>query len=265
MVVRMMENFLELDAWLSALIFAGLMVLTYVVGARFRRDKNAEDPNTSTRTEDAALALFGLLLAFSFSGAADRYSSRKAHVLNDAIAIGDFAMTSAMLKNPERKEILSELTHYAEQRLRFAHTRFDNETMQPLIDEGRASHSRMAELVHRAIRTNNTPSIHPPLMNGLNGVTKAHDERLYTVRSQVPVTIILMLIILGVFTSFTMGRLSRRQKTAIQEVPKITTYILLISLVFAVTIDLQQPRRGIMRVSQAPMEDTLASLRQMVK
>ncbi len=256
-----MNLFLELDAWLSALVFAGLMAGAWWVGARVHAAW-PPSPDAPTRVEDGALALFGLLLAFCFSGGADRYNSRKAHLLNDAIAIGDFATTASMLQDPERKELQRELLAYVEQRLVYGSTRLDDPGLPKIIADGRAAHGRMTALVARAVETKNTPSVHAPLMMGLNGVTKAHDERLYGARSQVPGSIVLMLIVLGVVTTFSMGRLRDRTVTTLSESTRVAAYIGLVALVFAVTIDLQQPRRGVIRVSHAPMEDLLASMKQ---
>ena len=97
-------------------------------------------------------------------------------------------------------------------------------------------------------------------MNAFNAVTAAHDRRLYGVRNHVPGSIVLMQVVFGVFTTFTMGRLHDQHEKTAASLFRTGAYVVLVTLVFAVTIDLEQPRRGMMRVSQAPMEDVLSSL-----
>jgi hypothetical protein len=112
----------------------------------------------------------------------------------------------------------------------------------------------------RAIANKNAPTIHTPLVNAFNGLTAAHDKRLSGIRSQVSGSIVLMLVFLGVFTTFTMGRLHDQHDKRIASFSRIGAYVALVSLVFAVTVDLEQPRRGLMLVSQTPMQELLSSL-----
>ncbi|MEY4578307.1 MAG: hypothetical protein RL701_3010 [Pseudomonadota bacterium] len=79
----------------NALCLGLLMLAGWWAGAR-SGGGNAADSELS-RFEDGALALFGLLLAFCFSGAAARYDTRKQLVLAEATAIGDFAGTAKRL------------------------------------------------------------------------------------------------------------------------------------------------------------------------
>ena len=69
-----------------------------------------------------------------------------------------------------------------------------------------------------------------------------------------------MLVLFGVFAAYTMGRLRDAQRTQAGGQARTVAYALLVGLVFFVTIDLEQPRRGLLRVSQAPIEDLRASL-----
>src|SRR5262249_51168818 len=53
------------------------------------------------------LALVGLLLAFSFSLAAERYGERRAATVREANAIGTFWLRAALLPEPVRSEMRS--------------------------------------------------------------------------------------------------------------------------------------------------------------
>ncbi|MBS0418641.1 MAG: hypothetical protein JSR66_13085 [Proteobacteria bacterium] len=251
-----MNIFVQLDAWESALILAGLMILGWLVGVRARG--STPEPVSSTRIEDGGLALFGLLLAFCFSGAASRYEVRKELLRDDAIAIGDFATVSSVLEEPERSALNREIRTYVEQRLEFGPMRLDDPRMLQLIAEGRDTHARMLALVRHAIANKNTPTVHVPLLNAFNGVTSSHDKRLYGVRDHVTGSIVLMLVLFGIFTTFTLGRLHDQRGRG--SLFRISAYVCLVALVFYVTVDLEQPRRGLILVSQAPMQELLTAL-----
>jgi hypothetical protein len=61
--------------------------------------------------------------------------------------------------------------------------------------------------VAAAIARKTTPSVHPALVGALNGLMDAADRRLYRVREHVPGSIVVMLVVFGVFAAYTMGRL----------------------------------------------------------
>ncbi|AKU99513.1 hypothetical protein AKJ09_06177 [Labilithrix luteola] len=255
-----MDLFIRLDAWLSAFIFAGLMIVGWFAGSLARTPRLAES-TPSTRIEDASLALFGLLLAFCFSGAASRYEARKELLRDDAIAIGELATVGSALEEPDRHELTREIRSYVEQRLTFGPMRLDDPKMAQVIREGQDAQARIWTVVKHVIANKNTPTIHAPLVNAYNGVTAAHDKRLHGVRNQVSGSIVLMLVLFGVFTTFTMGRLHDRHEEKATSRLRIGAYVSLVALVFAVTIDLEQPRRGLLLVSQAPMAELLTSLK----
>ena len=265
MLESVVDLFVRLDAWLSALIFASLMLSGWWFGCRHRltvtrKGADASNPPLSTRMEDAGLALFGLLLAFCFAGAATRYEARKQVLLDDAMAIGGLATVASLLQEPDRSSLQREIRAYVAQRLVFGTTPLEDPKMPGLINQARAHHARMTTLVSGAIARNNTPSVHASLVTALNGVMDAADRRLQRVREHVPESIVLMLVVFGVFAAYTMGWLRDTQRAVVEDLPRIMAYVTLVGLVFFVTIDLEQPRRGLLRVSQAPMEELRSSL-----
>jgi hypothetical protein len=248
-----MTIFLRYDAGVSACVFAALMVAGWRFGAYLAR--RAATPLSLSRFDDGALALFGLLLAFCFSGSAARYDARKKLVLNEATAIGDFAGTASVIADPERGQILREVHGYVAARLAFGNMRYDDPDLLSLMARTRASQNRIAALVARTVRTLNTTTVHVALVNNLNAMTTAHDNQLQGLRDHIPESIVAMLLIFGVFSAFTLGRLpdNKRPEPAI-------AYIGLVALVFWVTLDLEMPRRGVLRVSQQPMQEVSDNL-----
>jgi hypothetical protein len=254
-----MIDILELDAWLLGFALFVLMSLAWWAGSRMPFHANHDKPEGS-HIESAALALFGLLLAFCFAGAAARYEARKDFLLDDAVAIGDFATTASALEDPLKSELRAEVIRYVDQRLLYARTRFDDPAMPGLVAQARHHHDRLLELVRRAINEKNTPTIHAPLLNAYNGLTMSHDRRLYGSQNHVPATIIVMLVTLAIYASFVLARMSGQHACQRPIMARAFAYLALVSIVFVVTIDLDQPRRGMMRVSQIPMEDLRMSL-----
>jgi hypothetical protein len=241
--------FLEFDAYVPAGFLALLMLVGWKLGTlRVARGANV---TALTRFDDGALALFGLLLAFCFSGAAARYDARKRLVLEEATAIGDFAGTLAVLAEPERTQLVRELHGYMAQRLEFGQMRFDDPGLQSLTASTRTTQDRISALVTVCVQRGNTPTVHEPLIQTLNAMTTAYESRAQGLRDHIPGTIVFMLMAFGVFSTFTVG--GSRLWPAV-------AYIALVALVFWVTLDLEMPRRGFVRVSQQPMQEIAAHL-----
>lgn len=253
-----MNYFVDLDAWLSALIFAGLMAMGWGLGVKMRSFGPGAEGG-STRIEDGALALFGLLLAFCFSGSANRFEARKEVLRDDIIAIGGFADVSSLLADPERRQLNQEIQRYIAQRIKFGQTRLDAPEMPQLIKDGQESQARMLSIIRRIVSEQKTPTLHTPLLNAFNELTDADSKRLYGVRDQVNENIVLMLVLLGIFTTFTMGRL--QDQSSRHGLVRICSYIGLVALVFYVTVDMEQPRRGLILVNQGPMRELAAALK----
>ena len=247
-----MPLFLEYDALFSTLVFATLMVVGWSLGARSLRLQSGR--HELNRFDDGALALFGLLLAFCFSGAAGRYEARKHLVLEEASAIGDLAGTSALLTEPVRGQLLSELKGYVGLRLAVATVSFSDVAFAPLEQRTQAAQGRIAALVAQAIRELNTATAHTALIHDLNALTTAHDKRVQGLRDHIPESVVIRLVVFGVFSTFTMARAEGTRGFS------ALAYVVLVAIVFWVTLDLEIPRRGWMRVSQQPLQDLAARL-----
>jgi hypothetical protein len=248
-----MRLLLFFDPAITASLFALIMIVAWRLGILASRRSGPEQ--VLSRFDDGGLALFGLVLAFSFAGAANRYDDRKKLVLNEATAIGDFGGTVAMLAEPDRSQLARELRDYIELRLLYGRTRFDDPAMVTLTKNTRASQNRIGALLERAIRGLNTPSVHVPLINNWSAATTAHDNRLQGNDDHIPGSVVVMLLLFGLFSTYTMGRLA----DGTREVSALA-YVVLVSLVFWVTLDMETPRRGFLRVSQQPMQEIVQQL-----
>jgi hypothetical protein len=69
----------------------------------------------------------------------------------------------------------------------------------------------------------------------------------------------MMLVLLGVFTTFNMGRL--QDQATRNGLLRIASYAGLVALVFYVTVDMEQPRRGLLLVDQGPMQELVGILK----
>ncbi len=260
-----MSVILHFDAWKLGLLFFVLMLGSGWLGAMSRPSAGDAAKGENTRIPDASIALFALLLAFTFSGASDRYENRKGFLLDEAIAIGDFATTASMLESPEREQIRHELIDYVKERLAFGRVHIDSPEMEDVANRSREIQSNIQSILREVITAKKSTTIHTPLLNGFNGITMTHDKAFYGSRNQVSDTIILLLVTFGLISAFMTGRFGVSRDRSSRLLPSMTwivVYTVLVTAVFTVIMDLEQPHRGVMKNSKVPLTDLLTALQQ---
>jgi hypothetical protein len=248
----------KMDARNVAVVVALAMLVAWRVGIRmgnWLRLKGGGGRQPS-KFDDASMALLGLLLAFTFGVSIGKHDQRRLAVVADSNAIGDFYTCATLLKEPARTKLQSVIREYAELRLHLAQGRIDSVEFENALTRFQEMQGRMAEVVGQAV-SDGTP-IAIPLINSLNEVTSNHAARLAAVRDQVPLSIVTLLFVSSIITTMLVGR--EQGYAAITDLAGTLCFILLVSLAIYVTLDLNQPDRGVIRVSQEPLERLLSSM-----
>jgi hypothetical protein len=245
------------DAGVVALGLALAMGAAWGVGwwlGRRSRGRKGELP--ASKFDDASLALLGLLLAFTFSMAIGKHDQRRLLTVSDSNAIGDFYTCVSLLKEPIRTRLQSVIRQYTELRLQVAKSQMDAGAFENVLQQFQHMQAQMSDLVREAV--NDGTPIAVPLTNTLNGVTSSHASRLAAARDRLPAIIVLLLFTSAVVATLLVGReQGAAGKTA---VAGSLSFILLVTLAVYVTLDLNQPMRGLITISQEPFQRLLASM-----
>lgn len=250
-----MDNvFVRIDAWITALAFAAAMVVAWRVGLWRGRRLLARDGDTPpSKFEDAGLALLGLLLAFTFSMALGKNERRRDMLVADSNAIGDFYTSATMLQEPARTKLQDLIREYAVLRLAVARNPQDLDERLPRFTE---MQNRMTALAADAIHEGTPVAV--PLVNTLNEVTSSQASRLAAVRDRLPWPVILLLLLAATVSTSLIG--SRQAASKTSGLTDGLSFVLLVTLVVYLTLDLNQPRRGLIKVSDEPLERLLVSI-----
>lgn len=243
---------------ITAVVVIAAMLAAWVGGYAWGRRHHVDGVEANgTKLGDATLALLGLLLAFTFSMSLDRHENRRAMAVTDANAIGDFATCASLVAEPIRGRLRKEVREYLEARLSLAATNYDEEKFRQFLSEVDASHDRVTKLVQEAV-DGGTPVV-VPLVNTLNGLTSSHASRLSAVRDRLPASVVALLVSVAVFALLLTGR---QQGQSGEWRPDATlVFTVLVGLVIWVILDLNEPQRGLIVVSQEPLQrlaETLA-------
>ncbi|MGH7841293.1 MAG: hypothetical protein ACREQT_07185, partial [Candidatus Binataceae bacterium] len=96
------------------------------------------------------------------------------------------------------------------------------------------------------------------LTNALNTVSGNQASRLSAIRDRVPTSILLLLFLSAIVTTLLIGR--QQGSTDSYEVAGTLCFILLVTAAVYVTLDLNQPGRGLIRASQEPIARLVSSM-----
>ncbi len=246
-----------IDPLVLALIFAAGMLGAWYSGWRQGRRATPEtSADPGIKFTDAALALLGLLLAFTFSLSLARHDQRRMMVVAESNSVGDFYTCASVLKEPHRSRLQAVLREYTEHKLDTARNLRSESDLQERLQWFQQAQARMTAIVAEAV-ADGTP-IAVSLTNTLNEVTSSQAARLAADRERLPWSILLLLLVGAIVPAYLMGL---QQGTSPRpHLSGTVCFVLMVTLVTYVTLDLNQPGRGTITVSQEPFERLLQSM-----
>jgi hypothetical protein len=247
----------------SPLIAVGLLVLLLIgnlLGYRLGLWSRRRAPNgvrtQANAIQAATLGLLALLLGFSFSMALQRYDARVQAVVAEANTLGTARLRSDLLPEPLRTQARSLLNDYLVVRLRSADLSLDRR-------DARYVHwqetTRLQEALWRiaAVATAANPAPVPTgqFVHALNELFDATTQRAAALDAHVPEAVLLLLF--GVFG--VSGGIIGYAGGIEGGQPRVPTLLMavLIVLVMFMIIDLDRPRRGLIKVPQTAMQALL--------
>ena len=248
----------DIDARAVASMAAVAMGASWLAGrwlGRRLREKS-EGQAAASKFEDASLAIVGLLLGFTFSMALSKHDYRRVMVVAESSAIGDFYTCASLLKGPVRTKLRSLIHDYTALRVDLAKHPYDEARFERALRQFQQMHHQMAELVSEAI-DNGTP-IAGSLANSLNAVTDNHAARIAAITDSLPTAIIALLLLSAVVAALLVGR--EQGTTGKSDIAGTLCFILVFSFALFVTLDLNRPDRGLITVSQEPMQRLLSTM-----
>ena len=232
----------------------------YRVGRRQRRRSDSGSKTQTNAIQGAILGLLGLLLGFTFTMALQRYDSRSAAVIQEANAIGTAVLRTELLpEERSRREARRLLADYVDSRL---HEVEIDLTRTALRQESRQSAQQLQEALWTVALEASLLDPHPTtaglFIQSLNALIDVYGEREAALEKHVPEVVLwflfMVLVIAEGILGYAAGLAGARPLVA------SVAMSLLIVLVIFIIIDLDRPRRGLIRVSQASMQELAASL-----
>jgi len=242
--------------WVALVLFTGLfagVLASLEVGYRVGRNRSRKSPESGFEglgaMEAAIFSLVGLLLAFSFSGAASRFEARRQLIVKEANAIATAYQRLGLLPTGDQSELRHLFPEYLDARLQGFQRILD----RPVADEEFARAARIEQQIwSRALaasRSDATQNSSRLLLPALNQMSDVANERTIALETYMPELIfgLLVGVVLtsGLLAGYAMARRPRRSGL------HMVLFSAVIALTISVIFDFNYPRYGLIRIDAA--------------
>lgn len=242
------------------IVMLGLMLAALEVGRRIGRKRWLADPAGAHSglgaLEGAVFGLMGLLMAFTFSGAATRFDTRRDLLLKEANAIGTVWLRLDLLPAAARAELRAELNAYVDQRLAATRARATQADGSLTTREQRLWTRAVA-----AAQEAPDARVTQLLLPAINDMFDIASARYLASQTHPPGVIYAMLLVLAFACALLAGHgMAGGQRRSWLHVVAFTGTLLMALYVIA---DLEFPRRGFIRVDR--YDQLLVDLRESMR
>ncbi|HEV7735592.1 MAG TPA: DUF4239 domain-containing protein [Candidatus Binatia bacterium] len=237
-------------AWsFSLALFVG-MLISLEIGWRIGRWRRARDPEGATAgiaaVDGAVFGLLGLLLAFSFSGAATRFDARRELIVQEVNAIGTAWLRLDLLSASAQTQLRDQFRAYLDSRIKT----YD---MFPNIAAAETEYARSVT-IQQSIWTNAVAASSAEgspatmlLLPALNDMFDVTTTRTAAMRMHPPPVIFAMLFALALASAMLAGygmagAISRSWL-------HVLGFVLAMAAAVYVILDVEFPRLGLIRIS----------------
>jgi hypothetical protein len=242
---------------ISGILFVS-MLIAIEVGYRFGRRVESR-ANESSRSHVGAiqasqLGILALLLGFTFSLALQRFDNRSQAVVDEANAIGTTYLRAQLLQDTIRGEVQTLLRRYVDLRVQAGAVALDHESKRdPIIAQTNKVLDDLWGYARRAAEEDGRAVTAGLFIQSLNELIDSYGRRDAALSRHVPELVLFLLygtfILTGGVIGYAAGVAGHRTS--------FVTYILVMLIVVLtfIIVDLDRPRRGLIRVSQASLID----------
>lgn len=247
----------DLDEWLLFIILLAFMILATEIGLIHGRRNGAqfdEPMRTQVITIEAAvLGLFALLLGFTFSMSMIRFDKRTDLVLEEANVLSTAYSRTKLLDEPFKSRAQKKMHHYINKRIDFFKAGFDSKKLHKLEDECARMQNELWEVAVEASQKNSSSIPVGLFTESLNDVMSLDAKRTDALENHVPRGVFFLLYFSGIVTmglvGYGFGLGGKRNLLAV-----IVSAILMTTVIILI-VDLDRPRRGMIKISQESLMD----------
>jgi len=233
-------------------------------GRRISARRIAIDPEGARAglgaVEGAVFGVLGLMIAFTFSGAASRFEHRRDLITREANAIGTAWLRIAPLPAEAQPALRELFRRYVDSRIETYRRVPDMVAVKAELDRSVALQGEIWAAAVAGVQSAPSPAT-APLLPALNEMIDITTTRLVATQSHPPAVIFAMLAVLVLAGALLAGYGMAQGRT--RNWLHMVGFALTMSLTVYVILDLEYPRLGLIRIDKA--DQLLVDVRQSLK
>jgi hypothetical protein len=247
--------------WLALL---GTMLFCIEGGMRLRARHiraAASDTTGFAAVHGAAFALMGLMIAFTFSGAASRFDHRRDLIVEEANDIGTAYLRIELLPEAARGPLQTKFREYVDSRIETYRAGTDVARVAQSLQQAAELQGQIWQMARHAIDQAPSPPVAALIVPSLNDMFDIVTTRVAATQIHPPAIVWVMVggltIVCSFLVGYDLGGGVRRNWL------HVLTFAVLFSLTLYVIIDMEYPRVGLIRVTAMDrmLEDVRDSMR----
>jgi hypothetical protein len=246
----------------AAVLFAG-MLLAEEIGLRIGRRRLAVEGDSSRlglgTVDGAVFGLMGLMVAFTFQGAASRYDVRRHLIVEEANAIGTAYLRLDLVPSSAQPRLRGLFRDYVDARLEAYRKVPDVEAVKQALARATALQGEIWTAGVEAARE--APQTTMLLLPALNAMIDITTDRTVALQTHPPALVFVMLGFLAVACSLLAGYGMAGAKS--RSFLHVVGFAAILTLTVYVILDFEFPRVGLIRVDA--MDQLLVDVRQSMK
>jgi hypothetical protein len=257
-------NFILLCQSLAASLFAAILLMMEIghrTGVRWRKTDPGGATEGTGAVEGAVFGLMGLLIAFTFSGAAARFDERRRLIVQEVNAIGTAYLRLNVLPPAAQPALREKFRQYVDARLAVYRRLPDIDAAKLELSGAAALQREIWTQAVAASQQASSPAVMTLVLSALNEMIDITTTRTVALETHPPVVVPEMLTVLVLACSLLAGYGMAGSKT--RNWLHILGFATMLTLTVYVIIDLEYPRAGIVRIDY--MDRWLMDLRASMK
>jgi hypothetical protein len=241
------------------IVALAIMEIGFRLGHPTRHGHDDDSKGHVNATAASTLGIVGLLLAFTFSLALQRFDARSDAVVDEANAIGTAYLRAQLLPTPVRADVMKQLRDYVDARVAADSLSPVDQEWRSLLDQAARMQNTLWRSARRAAELEPNPVTSGLFIQSLNELIDSFGKREAALNRRVPDAVLWLMfatfVLSGLIVGYAAGVGGRR--------PSWVTFgmVALMAALVLVILDLDRPRRGLIRVSEKNLLELQAAIK----
>lgn len=242
----MKNTILESLDTLSISIILFFLMLTAIWFGYILGLKKTKTENKNSEISSSLLGLLALILGFTFAMSGSRFENRKANLIDEANCIGTALLRSDIYPDSLKNEFKKDFESYINSRRDYYLLDNDDKKLTTSLKQSAKASEKLWERASYYAKDKDYFIQSNMMLPALNAMFDSATKSNMVLNSKVPETIVYLLFAFSIIISFFLGYNSGLEKKI--NAKFIIGFCFLICVVIFITLDLDRPRRGLIKL-----------------